>query len=115
MAYLYLLISIIAEVIATTALKASDSFAKPVPSLAVVLCYACAFYFLLLVLREMSVSVAYAIWCGLGIVMRITAGLGTGARPSDKSYPRCCASRSRAVSLCGQVPSSTNWRLACPR
>ena len=69
MTYFYLLIAIIAEVIATTALKASASFTKPVPSLVVVLGYACAFYCLSLVLREMSVGVAYAIWCGLGIVL----------------------------------------------
>ena len=69
MIYLYLLIAIIAEVIATTALKASVSFTKPIPSLIVVMGYGCAFYCLSLVLREMSVGVAYAIWCGLGIVL----------------------------------------------
>jgi small multidrug resistance pump len=67
--YLYLSIAIVAEVIATSALKASDGFTRPGPSLFVVVGYAVAFYFLSLTLRTMSVGVAYAIWCGAGIVL----------------------------------------------
>jgi small multidrug resistance pump len=69
MAYLYLAIAIIAEVIGTTALKASESFTKPLPSLLVVVGYGVAFYFFSVCLESISVGVAYAMWAGLGIVL----------------------------------------------
>lgn len=75
MGYLYLAIAILAEVAATTALKASDGFSKPVPSLIVVLGFGVAFYCLALVLRTIPMGVAYAIWSGLGIVLISLSGL----------------------------------------
>jgi small multidrug resistance pump len=69
MTYLHLAIAIVAEVIATSALKASDGFTRLGPSIFVVVGYAVAFYFLSLTLRTMSVGVAYAIWCGAGIIL----------------------------------------------
>ena len=74
MTYLYLAIAIIAEVTATSALKASEEFTKLVPSIIVVIGYAIAFYFMTLVLRVMPVGVTYAIWSGLGIVLVTIAG-----------------------------------------
>ena len=74
MAYFYLAAAIIAEVIATSALKASAEFTKPVPSIVVVAGYVTAFYLLSLVLRTMNVGTAYALWCGLGIVLVTVAG-----------------------------------------
>ena len=67
--YGYLLIAIVSEVIATSALKATASFTKPVPSLIVLAGYSSAFYFLSLCLKTISVGIAYAIWSGLGIVL----------------------------------------------
>lgn len=69
MAYLYLAIAIIAEVAATTALKASEQFTRPGPTLVVVVGYGIAFYLLTLVLRTIPVGVTYAIWSGMGIVL----------------------------------------------
>ncbi len=69
MAYSYLAIAIIAEVIATSALKASEEFTRLVPSLVVVIGYGAAFYFLTHVLKTIPVGVTYAIWSGLGIVL----------------------------------------------
>lgn len=69
MAYLYLAIAIVSEVVATTALKASEAFTKPLPSAIVVIGYATAFYFLSLCLRSMQIGVAYAIWAGVGMVL----------------------------------------------
>ncbi len=74
MAYIYLGIAIIAEVIATSALKASDEFTKVLPSVTVVVGYAAAFYFLTLVLRTIPVGIAYGIWAGLGIVLITIVG-----------------------------------------
>lgn len=67
--WLFLAIAIVAEVAATSALKASDGFTRLVPSIGVVLGYAVAFYFLALTLRVIPVGIAYAIWAGLGIVL----------------------------------------------
>lgn len=69
MPYLYLAVAIVAEVVATNALKAADGFSKPLPSLVVVVGYGIAFYCLSLVLRSLPVGIAYAIWAGAGIVL----------------------------------------------
>lgn len=69
MGYWYLAIAIIAEVIATNALKASDEFTNLIPSIIVIVGYGTAFYFLSLVLKTISIGVAYAIWSGMGIVL----------------------------------------------
>ncbi|HYO65051.1 MAG TPA: multidrug efflux SMR transporter [Archangium sp.] len=68
-AYAYLAIAILAEVIATSSLKATAEFTRPGPSLLVVAGYATAFYCLTLSLRSIPVGIAYAIWSGLGIVL----------------------------------------------
>jgi len=67
--YLYLAVAIAAEVVATSALKASEGFTKTGPSLIVAAGYGIAFYFLSLVLKTVPVGVAYAIWSGVGIVL----------------------------------------------
>ncbi|MGD9592705.1 MAG: multidrug efflux SMR transporter [Candidatus Berkiella sp.] len=67
MQYVYLLIAILAEVAATSALKAANEFTKLVPSVIVVVGYSVAFYFLMLSLRHIPLGIAYAIWSGLGI------------------------------------------------
>ncbi len=69
MNYLYLFLAIISEVIATSSLKATQGFTRLTPCIFVALGYGAAFYFLSLVLRAFPVSIAYAIWCGLGIVL----------------------------------------------
>lgn len=70
--YIYLLVAIMFEVVATTALKDTQGFTRLVPSLISVVGYGLAFYFLALTLRSMPVGVIYAIWSGAGIVL-ITA------------------------------------------
>ncbi len=72
--YLYLAVAVVAEVIATSALKASDGFTQAGPSLLVAAGYGVAFYFLSLVLRSVPIGVAYAIWSGAGIVLIATFG-----------------------------------------
>jgi small multidrug resistance pump len=67
--YLYLLIAIVADVVATSALKATEGFTRLLPVLIVVSGYGLSFYFFSLVLKTISVGVAYAIWSGLGIVL----------------------------------------------
>jgi len=74
MNYLWLSIAIIAEVIATSALKASEGFTRLWPSLLVVAGYATAFFCLSLTLRTIPVGIAYAIWSGAGIVLIAAIG-----------------------------------------
>ena len=74
MTYMYLFMAIVAEVIATSSLKAAEGFTKLGPSLLVVIGYAAAFYLLSLVLRSMTVGIAYAIWSGVGIVLLALVG-----------------------------------------
>lgn len=75
MTYFYLFMAILAEVVATSALKSAEGFTKLGPSLLVVLGYGAAFYLLSLVLRHMTVGIAYAIWSGVGIVLVALVGM----------------------------------------
>jgi small multidrug resistance pump len=67
--YCYLVLAIVCEVVATTALKAADGFRAPGPTLLVLVGYTAAFYLLSLTLRTMPVGIAYAIWSGIGQVL----------------------------------------------
>jgi len=69
MSWLYLAIAILAEVIATSALKFSDGFTKLVPSVVVVVGYGVSFYCLSLTIRHLSLGVVYAVWSGVGIAL----------------------------------------------
>jgi small multidrug resistance pump len=69
MGLVYLFVAIIAEVVATSALKAAAGFSKLVPSVLVVVGYGVAFYFLSLTLKTIPVGIAYAVWSGVGIVL----------------------------------------------
>ena len=60
--WLFLVIAIVGEVIATSALKSSEGFTKLAPSAVVIIGYGIAFYFLSLVLKSIPVGVAYAVW-----------------------------------------------------
>ncbi len=73
-AWLLLLAAIVAEVIATSALKASQGFTRPGPTALVVAGYGLAFWLLSLTLRQIPVGIAYAAWSGLGMVLIALAG-----------------------------------------
>ena len=75
MHFVYLAFAIVAEVIGTSALKASEGFTRLMPSLMVVVSYTIAFFLLGLAIRSMSVGIAYAIWAGLGIVLITVIGV----------------------------------------
>ena len=75
MAYAYLLIAILSEVLATSMLKASDGFTKLIPSIVTFIGYSVSFYFLSMVLKYIPIGISYAIWSGLGIVLISIVGL----------------------------------------
>lgn len=68
-AYLFLFMAIVAEIIATSTLKASEQFTRLWPSVVVIIGYAVSFYCLSQVLRVLPVGIAYAIWSAVGIVL----------------------------------------------
>lgn len=72
--WIYLAVAIVSETVATTALKASAGFTRPLPVVLVVAGYGLAFYFLSLTLRTIPLGVAYAVWSGVGIVLITAAG-----------------------------------------
>jgi len=74
MAYVYLAIAIVAEVAATSALKAAEEFTRLIPSLIVIVGFAVAFYFMMLTLRTIPVGITYALWSGLGIILVTIVG-----------------------------------------
>lgn len=69
MNWLYLAIAIVAEVIATSALKASNGFSRIGPVLILIAGYGVAFFLLSQTLKTIPVGIAYAIWSGVGIVL----------------------------------------------
>lgn len=73
--YVFLLLAIAFEIIATTFLKKSDGFSKVLPSIITVVGYSAAFYFLSLTLKQIPVGITYAIWSGVGIVFITLIGI----------------------------------------
>lgn len=73
--WLYLAGAISFEIVATSALKASEGFTRPLPTVIVIAGYVAAFYCLSLALRTIPMGVAYAIWSGIGIVVISIVGL----------------------------------------
>ncbi|WP_316859030.1 multidrug efflux SMR transporter [uncultured Cohaesibacter sp.] len=69
MSWLYLAIAIVAEVIGTSAVAASDGFTRPLQSGLGILALALSFFVLSLALRTIPVGIAYSLWSGCGIVL----------------------------------------------
>lgn len=74
MQWLWLAVAILAEVIATSALKSSDGFRRLGPSALVVCGYALSLYLLSRTLDVLPVGVVYAIWSGAGVALVTLAG-----------------------------------------
>lgn len=69
MAWLYLLLAIVGELVGTNLLKFTDGFTKLVPTVSSLIAYGTSFYFLSLALKYMPINIAYAMWSGVGIVL----------------------------------------------
>ena len=74
-AYGYLAIAIICEVIGTTFLVKSEQFTRLVPTLIMGVLYAVSFYLLTQTIKVIPLGIAYALWGGLGIVLTSLVGL----------------------------------------
>ena len=73
--WFYLAGAIALEAAGTTSMKLSEGFTKLVPSILIFLFYAASFVALTFALKGIDVSLAYAIWSGIGTVIIVTIGI----------------------------------------
>lgn len=69
MKWIYLGLAIIFETLSASSMKLSYGFSKPTYSLLVFIFLLLSTFFLALTIKEMKVSIAYAIWSGIGMVL----------------------------------------------
>ncbi|MBB3112411.1 small multidrug resistance pump [Paenibacillus phyllosphaerae] len=72
--WLLLGLAVVLELTGTLSMKLSHGFTRLWPSVAMFICYAASFTSLNFALKYMQLSVAYAIWSGVGIVLIAVAG-----------------------------------------
>jgi small multidrug resistance pump len=72
---LYLAAAIILEICGTISLKLSHGFTRLGPVGAVVICYAASFALLSFALRGIDLSIAYAVWSGVGTAIVAVIGM----------------------------------------
>ncbi|MGH2583228.1 MAG: DMT family transporter [Anaerolineales bacterium] len=68
-AYMYLMVAILTEVAASTALRATKGFTQFWPSVVTVIGYAISFYALSHTLTLIKLGIAYAMWSGIGMIL----------------------------------------------
>ncbi|MBA4537808.1 multidrug efflux SMR transporter [Bacillus aquiflavi] len=68
MHWIFLSLAILFEVAGTTAMKLSNGLTRFIPSILMIFFYISSFLLLAIALKTMDVSVAYAVWSGVGIV-----------------------------------------------
>jgi len=75
MSWIYLTLAIIFEVSGTTCMKLSEGFTRIIPSIAMFVLYGLSFVMMPLVLKKIDVSIAYAIWAGMGTALIAAIGI----------------------------------------
>ena len=74
-AWLYLVVAIVLEVAGTTSMKLAEGFTRLLPSVLIFVFYGLSFVALTLALKRLEVSVAYAVWSGLGVALITLIGV----------------------------------------
>ena len=77
MSWFYLFLAIVFETASTTLLKLSNGFSVLLPSIGTVIGYILCFYFLSLAFKTIDISIAYAVWGAVGIVLITLIGIFT--------------------------------------
>jgi len=75
LSWIYLIIAIILEVSGTTCMKLSDGLTRTLPSISMFVLYGLSFGFLALALKKIDLSIAYAVWAGMGTALIATVGI----------------------------------------
>ena len=75
MPWIFLTAAILFEVAGITSIKLSRGLSEPVPSLAVVVFYVCSAAAVILALKKLELSTAYAIWSGVGTALAAAIGV----------------------------------------
>lgn len=76
-AWIYLSAAIASEVVGTVFLRFTDGFSRPVPSVVVVATYALSLWLTALALKGLEISLAYAVWSGVGTAAIAVIGMAT--------------------------------------
>jgi small multidrug resistance pump len=75
MGWLFLVLAILLEVSATTCMNLSESFTKMLPSVLMFILYGFCFASFTLALEKIDLSIAYAIWCDIGMALIVAIGI----------------------------------------
>jgi small multidrug resistance pump len=75
LAWIYLAAAIATEVVGTVFLRVTDGFTNPAPSILVLATYAASLWLTALALRELEISLAYAVWAGVGTAAVAVIGM----------------------------------------
>lgn len=73
--WIFLALSVAAEVAGTIALRYADGFSRPLPSLIVGLSYAIAIWLMSIAVKHLEIGMAYAIWAGGGVALIALTGV----------------------------------------
>jgi small multidrug resistance pump len=81
MSWVFLIAAIVLEVCGTTSMKVSDGFAKTLPSVLIFVFYGLSMFCLTMAVRRIDISVAYAVWSGLGTAIVAVIGMSWFGEP----------------------------------
>lgn len=80
--WFYLACAILLEVTGTTSMKLSHGFTRIVPSVLIFVFYGSSFVALTFALKKIDVSVAYAVWSGIGTAAITVIGIAYFHEPA---------------------------------
>ena len=83
MAWVILVVSAVFEAVWATAMGASEGFSKPVPSVVFAVGLVLSMGGLALAMKRIPVSVAYAVWIGIGAALTVVYAMVTGSEPAS--------------------------------
>lgn len=83
MAWIYLLIAGILEVVWAIGMKYSDGWTKLYPSIFTIISMVIGFYFLSLSVKTLPLGTAYAVWTGIGTIGTVVFGFIFFKEPID--------------------------------
>jgi small multidrug resistance pump len=81
--WIYLTIAIVAEIIATTAIRSSNGFTVLLPSVVTVAGYGIAFTAFAQALKSLDLGIAYAVWAGVGTATVALIGIVVFGEPGS--------------------------------